>query len=87
MPVEELAEEVEAAVNKFIVAERTSYPVICYASGVHPSRAEELSDYLETHGCPTKVTPGGDPVYTSAEHRRKALKIRGMYNRNPFPYS
>ena len=56
----------------------------CVASGVHPKQAQELRDGLRRAGVPTEVTRGGDPVYTSAVHRKKALKCRGMYDRNSF---
>lgn len=64
---------------------RRSWPMEpCLASGVHASQAQELRDHLTAHGCPTEVTPAGDPIYTSAAHRKKALKIRGMHDRNSF---
>ena len=56
----------------------------CVASGVHPSQAQELRDHLAERGCPTEVTPGGDPIYTSAAHQDKALKIRGFRNKKSF---
>lgn len=56
----------------------------CVASGVNAEQAGELRDYLSERGCPTEITPDGDPVYTSPAHRRKALKLRGMHDRNSF---
>jgi len=53
----------------------------CTASGVHPSQAQELRDFLGKRGCPTEVTKDGDPVYTSQRHQDKALKLRNMHNR------
>lgn len=61
-----------------------TYPMTCYASGVHPDQAGDLRQYLQERGCPTEVTPQGDPVYTSAAHRKKALKLRGLHDRNSF---
>lgn len=68
------------------VEERTGdWPALtCFASGVHASQAQELRDYLRERGCPTEVTENGDPVYTSPAHRKKALKLRGMYDRDSF---
>lgn len=60
------------------------WPLECIASGVHPSQAGELRDYLRRAGVPTEVTRDGNPVYTSAQHRRRALKARGMHDRNSF---
>lgn len=54
------------------------WPMECYASGVHASQAGELRKYFKDHGCPTEVTADGNPVYRSAAHRRKALKLRGF---------
>ena len=54
------------------------WPMECVASGVHPSQAGELRKYFADHGCPTEVTADGNPVYRSAAHRRKALKLRGF---------
>lgn len=53
----------------------------CVGSGVHASQARELREHLAKRGCKTEVTAGGDPIYTSAAHRKKALKIRGMYDK------
>lgn len=56
----------------------------CVGSGVHPSQAQELRDHLAERGCRTEVTPSGDPIYTSAAHQKKALKIRGFRNKKSF---
>lgn len=56
----------------------------CTASGVHPNQAQDLRDHLKNHGCPTEITKDGDPIYESAAHRKKALKCRGMNDRNSF---
>lgn len=60
------------------------WPMTCYASGVHASQAEDLRQYFRQHGCPTEVTNSGDVVYTSAAHRKRALKCRGMRDRSSF---
>lgn len=56
----------------------------CCASGVHASQAQELREHLADRGCPTEVTTDGDPIYTSAAHRKKALKCRGMFDKASF---
>lgn len=61
-----------------------SWPIVCFASGVNARDAEALRKELSRNGVPTEVTNDGDPVYTSALHRRKALKARGMVDRNGF---
>jgi hypothetical protein len=60
------------------------WPLTCYASGVHPSQAGQLREYLERAGVPTEVTPDGDPVYRDARHRRRALKARGMVDKSSY---
>ena len=50
----------------------------CIASGVQPDQAQELRDLFKRKGVPTEVTSGGDPIYRSPEHRRRALKARGF---------
>jgi len=61
-----------------------SWPMTCPASGVHPRQAGELRELLKKKGCPTEVTPDGDPIYTSPAHRRKALRLRGLHDKNSF---
>ena len=56
----------------------------CIASGVHPDQAQELRGHYEKHGCKTEVNAEGNPIYTSASHRKKALKCRGLNDRNSF---
>lgn len=56
----------------------------CFASGVHPEQAQELRDGLRGAGVATEVTSGGDPIYTSAVHRKKALAVRGIHDNNSF---
>ena len=71
--------------NRDYQAERVSVPATkgwpmepCCASGVHPKQAQELRDGLREAGVPTEVRESGDPVYTSAAHQKKALKVRGF---------
>jgi len=56
----------------------------CVGSGVNANQAQELRDFLAKSGVPTEVTNDGDPIYTSPEHRRKALKARGLYDKSSF---
>lgn len=59
----------------------SGWPITCYASGVNARDAQKLRDHLAKKGVPTEVTPDGDPVYTDARHRHKALKARGLIDR------
>jgi len=60
------------------------WPFECVASGVHPSQAGELREFFRSHGEPTEVTTQGDPVYRDMNHRRRALKLRGLVDRSSF---
>lgn len=53
----------------------------CVASGVQPDQAQELRDFYKSRGLSVEVNNDGDPIYTSAEQRRKALKARGMFDK------
>ena len=57
------------------------WPLTCVGSGVNANQADELRKHLADRGCPTEISPDGDPIYTSAAHRRKALKIRGFIDK------
>jgi hypothetical protein len=71
-------------------AERKSFPATagwpmeCYASGVNANQAQELRDHFDKAGVPTEVTPDGDPVYRNPKHRKKALKCRGLVDKDSF---
>ena len=60
------------------------WPIECFASGVHSEQAQELRDFFRERGVPTEVTKDGDPVYRDARHRKRALAIRGLHDRNSF---
>jgi hypothetical protein len=56
----------------------------CVASGVQPWQAQELRDFHKKHGISAEVNDDGDPIYTSAKQREKALKARGMFDKASF---
>ena len=60
------------------------WPLECLASGVHASKAKELEQHLKERGVPTKVSADGNPIYTDANHRRKALKARGFVDKSAY---
>ena len=60
------------------------WPLVCVASGVNASQAQELREEFKRVGVPTEVTADGDPVYTSPEHRRRALRARGFFDRGAY---
>lgn len=63
---------------------KRAWPMECYGSGVNADQAPELRKHLKDAGVPTEVTGDGNPVYTSAAHRKKALKARGLVDRSSF---
>ena len=63
---------------------KTGWPIECYASGVHPSQAGELRQHFKDAGVSCDVSSDGDPIYTSHEHRKRALKARGLFDRASF---
>jgi hypothetical protein len=60
------------------------WPLTCFASGVNAAQAGQLREFLNRKGVPTEVTRDGDPIYRNAQHRRKALKARGLFDRSSF---
>ncbi len=64
--------------------DKGEWPIECYASGVHASQAQELREHFKSHGCPTEVTNDGDPIYRDHQHRKRALKCRGLHDRASF---
>lgn len=62
----------------------SGWPMECCASGVHASQAGELRKHFAQAGVPTEVTPQGDPVYRDKDHRRKALKCRGLVDKSSY---
>ncbi len=72
------------AVEQVGVPAKAGWPIECYASGVNAAQAGELRDHFKKQGVSCEVTQNGDPIYTSHEHRKKALACRGIHDRNSF---
>jgi hypothetical protein len=60
------------------------WPLECVASGVNAEQAGELRQFFASHGCPTEVSRDGNPIYRDPQHRKRALKLRGLHDRNSF---
>lgn len=60
------------------------WPMECVASGVNAKDAQQLRDHFDRAGVPTEVSRNGDPIYRDMSHRRKALKCRGLFDRNAY---
>lgn len=61
-----------------------NYPFECEASGVHPGDAQALGELLNKSGVPTEISKEGNPIYRNPSHRRKALAVRGMFDKNSY---
>lgn len=79
------------AAGQIAIVKGTSNPVKrtwpmepCVASGVHEDQAPELRQHFKKHGLNIEVTKDGDPIYTSAAQRKKALKCRGLHDKASF---
>ena len=66
------------------VPSAVGWPLECIASGVNANQAGELRGYLARAGVPTEVSRDGNPIYRNAQHRRKALKARGLVDRSSY---
>ena len=67
------------------VPARSGWPIECLASGVNVSQADELRKFFREHGCSdVRVSADGNPVYESASQRKRALKARGLVDRNSY---
>jgi len=62
----------------------SGWPLECLASGVAAKDRNELADHLKKRGVPTDISPDGNPIYRDARHRARALKARGLYDKNSF---
>jgi len=61
-----------------------NWPMECVASGVHVLQSDELREHFRKSGVPTEVSRDGNPIYRNAQHRRRALKSRGMVDRSSY---
>ena len=66
------------------VPAKAGWPFACVASGVNPDQAGDLRDHFRKVGIPTHVNGEGDPVYTSPDHRKKALASRGLHDKSSY---
>ena len=60
------------------------WPIECVGSGVNAEQGGELKSFLTKAGVPTEVSSDGNPIYRDANHRRKALKARGIVDKSSF---
>jgi len=66
------------------VPSEAGWPLECVASGVHAKQAKQLQDHLASKGVPTEVSKSGNPIYRDSSHRKKALKVRGFFDKNSY---
>lgn len=53
------------------------WPRVGKCAGVHPSQAQEAYDKSVKDGVPTNFTSDGDPIFTSAGHRKRYMRSIG----------
>ena len=61
---------------------KAGWPMKCEASGCHREQIGEFTKMMSDAGCPTDFTSDGRAIYTSRSHRAKALRVRGMFDKN-----
>ena len=59
-----------------------TWPMTSYACGVHADEVPERMILDRQAGVPTEYSNDGDPIFTSAGHRHKYLKVRKIHDRN-----
>jgi len=62
----------------------SGWPLECLGSGVSAHDRGKLEKELTKLGVPTQVSADGNPIYTDANHRKKALKARGFVDKSAF---
>lgn len=59
-----------------------TWPMTSYAAGICPDEIPKFRKFDKEKGVQTEYTPDGDPIFTSAKHRRKYCEAHGLYDRN-----
>ena len=59
-----------------------TYPHASYALGGHPDDRAKMTQDAINKNVPTEINRDGDPVFTSAGHRKKYCEAFGFYDRN-----
>ena len=60
------------------------WPIKCVASAVKPNQAQALRDLFKREGLSVQVTNDGRPIYENAQHRKRALKVRGFHDNDSY---
>ena len=89
-PVGKAPEILKGGFERDYGAEGTSVPATkgwpfeCLGSGVNAEQREELGTFLDQSGVPTEISRDGNPIYRNNNHRRRALKARGIHDKSSF---
>ena len=59
-----------------------TWPMHSDFAGVNPSQNREAYEHSVREGVPTEFDKTGAAIFTSREHRKKYLKIAGLYDRD-----
>ena len=60
----------------------SNWPQHSDAAGVDESQTQEAMAHMTKQGCPTEYDSQGRAIFTSRKHRKDALEVMGMYDRN-----
>ena len=75
----------DAEWSKRSVRSRTKgWPIECYASGVNANQADDLREHFRKEGLNVEVSKDGNPIYSDMTQRRKALKSRGLVDKDSY---
>lgn len=61
-----------------------NWPMASEAAGVMPHQIKENVEYMRQRGVPTDFTRDGKMIFTSHDHRKRALKAIGMHDKQAF---
>ena len=61
---------------------KAGWPLKCEASGCHRSQVPEFEKMMYQAGVPTDFTKDGRAIYRDRSHRAKALRVRGMFDKD-----
>ncbi len=59
-----------------------NWPMESDAAGCHPSQVQELQKAMADAGCPTEFNSEGFAVFRDRAHRKQALRVMGLHDRD-----
>jgi len=62
-------------------ASHPGWPLECIGSGVNAAQAGELRKFFKDSKFDCEVSMDGNPIYRDPQHRKRALKLRGFFDK------